>query len=277
MGIFFIYNEKFYREGTPVIQPGNRSLKYGDGLFETMKVVAGEPVLKELHFERLFAGMMVLKFSLPLNFTASFLEKKIKELCEKNLHAKCAGVRLMVFRGSGGLYDAENNNPNYIIESWALESHTELNSNGLVIDIYPDAKKSCDIFSNIKTNNFLPYVMAALYAKEHNLNDAVLLNNYGRICDSTIANIFIIKDEIIYTPSLSEGCIAGVMRRFIIEKLTTFTIVEKEISIEDLENADEVFLTNAIKNIRWVKQFRKKQYSNSITKSIHELLLKTNS
>jgi branched-chain amino acid aminotransferase len=266
---FFIFNDKVYKEGQNSVSADNRGLRYGDGLFETMKVSNGVIQLKEFHFDRLFAGMNVLQFEIPKHFSSSFLENKILELCKKNEHSSVARVRLMLFRSDGGLYDAEDHFPNYVIQSCEMENNEELNSNGLIIDIYPDAKKSCDTLANIKSNNFLPYAMSALHAKKSKVNDCILLNNYDRICDSTIANIFIIKDEIIYTPALSEGCIAGVMRRFIIEKLkTSFKIIEKEISINELENADEVFLTNSIKGIRWVKQFRSKEYGKSIIRKI---------
>ena len=270
MGIFFIYNDYVYKEGENIISPDSRGLRYGDGLFETVKVIKGEIQLKNFHFERLLSGMKTLQFEIPRHFTASFLEEKMQELCKRNRHNSVARVRLMIFRGDGGLYDPENHFPNYIIQSWEISDEMELNSNGLAIDIYPDAKKSCDELANLKSNNFLPYAMAALYAKKIGVNDGLLLNNYGRIADSTIANIFIIKDETIYTPALSEGCIAGVMRRFILEELKlNFKIMEREISVNDLENADEVFLTNSIKGIRWVKQFKDKEYRNDTVGLIH--------
>ena len=275
MGIFFTYNDRFFKGGENIISADNRGFRYGDGLFETIKVHTGKIQLQEYHFERLFSGMKVLHFKIPDYFTADYLENKIIELCKKNQHNSFARVRLMIFRGNGGLYDAENI-LNYIIQTWDIETSKELNANGLIIDVYPDAKKSFDKFANIKSNNFLPYVMAALHAKQLKVNDCILLNNYERICDTTIANIFIIKDNLIYTPLLSEGCVAGVMRRFIIEDLHThFKTIEQSLSIEELQNADEIFLTNSIKGIRWVKQFQEHQYTSVTIKKIHELFIKT--
>ena len=281
MSIFFIHNDKIYKEREIVVGPDNRSFRYGDGLFETIKVTKGKIQLHNYHFERLFSGMKKLQFEIPQYFSASFLENKIAELYKKNQHNAFARVRLMVFRGNGGLYDAENNLPNYIIQSWDIEQAEELNSNGLIVDIYQEAKKSCDKFANIKHNNFLPYVMAALHARQVKVNDCILLNSHDRICDTTIANIFIIKDGIVYTPPLSEGCIAGVMRRFIIETLPTkFGIEEKPLSIKELENANEIFVTNSIRGIRWVAQFGEIKYTNEKVKEIyaliHSALLKEN-
>ncbi|MEJ7671501.1 MAG: hypothetical protein WKF59_01975 [Chitinophagaceae bacterium] len=72
---------------------------------------------------------------------------------------------MIIFRGDGGLYDPKDHFPNYIIQTWDIENYKVLNPNGLHIDIYQEAIKSCDKFANLKSNNYLPYVMAALHAK----------------------------------------------------------------------------------------------------------------
>ena len=274
MSIFFNYNGNLFRDATPVITPDNRSLKYGDGLFETIKMINGKIIFKHYHFERLFYGMRTLEFEIPLYFTPSYLEQEIIEVAKKNGHIKLTKVRLMLFRGSGGLHDPENNFPNYIIETWQLPDNIKLNANGLITDIYPYVKKSCDILANIKTNNFLPYALAAIYAKKNKLNDCILLNSNNKICETTIANIFIIKDKRVYTPSLSEGCIAGVTRRWVIENVKPFnhTIIETEITVEELRQADEVFLTNSIYPISWVKQFQNIQYTNQHIKHLNKYM-----
>ena len=183
-----------------------------------------------------------------------------------------------VFRGDGGLYDAKNYLPNYIIQSWLLQDNNgEWNSNGLVLGIYEEAKKSCDILSNIKHNNYLPYILAALKAKKEKWNDAVILNTQSNICDTTIANIFLIKDDVIFTPSLKEGCVAGIMRKKIIQELMDrgWQIIEKEITKTDLQNADEIFLTNSIYNIRWVQHIEDTVYANTITQKIYAAIFST--
>ena len=277
MSFFFTYNDKFYPEATGVITPDNRSFRYGDGLFETVKVVNGVMQLRDYHFQRLFDGIKLLQFEIPPHFNPTYLETKIAALCKKNQHDTTARVRLTVFRGNGGQFDPSNLQPNYVIQSWPLDPVNELNSNGLVIDVYPDVEKPCDVFSNVKSNSFLPYTMAALHAKKIKVNDCVLLNTYKRICDTSIANIFIIKDGLVTTPPLSEGCIAGVTRRFLVDRMPHwgFNVAEQPLNISDLENADGVFLSNAIKGIRWVKEFGNKTYTNVFVKNIHEHFVKT--
>jgi branched-chain amino acid aminotransferase len=218
-----------------------------------------------------------LQIEIPKLFTAEKLIHETLHLCQKNGCERQARVRLSVFRGNGGLFD-EDKTLNYVIECWLLdEAVYNLNENGLVIDLYSGAKKNCDIFSNLKSANFLPYTMAALFAKEHKWNDCLLLNNHGTIADSTIANVFLIRDNVIMTPGLTEGCVNGVMRRYLLENLTSmkYRILEGAVSISDLESAEEVFLTNVIRGIRWVKQFRSKVYTKTRTGEIFNRVVKT--
>jgi branched-chain amino acid aminotransferase len=269
-------NGKIVSADEPALMASNRSYRYGDGLFETMKVRKGELLLGQLHFERLFEGLLLLKFDLPVLFSAEKLEEEIIKLCRKNNCEDLARVRLSVYRGCGGLYD-EDKTPGYVIECWPLnESVNEMNGNGLVIDVFPHAEKSCDKYSNLKSANFLPYAMAALYAKENKLNDSLVLNTSGRIADSTIANIFLIKSDNILTPALSEGCINGVMRKYLLTKMPEdgYKVSEGEITIRDIETADEVFLTNAIKGIQWVGRFRDKTYSKQTTTEVYTKVMK---
>ena len=151
-----------------------------------------------------------------------------------------------------------------------MEEAVLLNDRGLEIDIFEDAVKSCDAFSNIKSNNYLVSVMAQLFANENNLDECLILNSFGRICESSIANVFIVKNTLIYTPPLTEGCVAGVVRRWLIENLPfpEFQIIPKKLNPEDLREADEIFLTNSIKPIRWVKTFREKKYTNVLSRKI---------
>lgn len=274
---FFIFNDEFYSSKTAIIGPSNRGLRYGDGLFETMKYVKGTIINADFHFERLFNGLSLLQFETPKAFTRDFILNKTTELCFKNNHNNAARIRLMVLRGKGGIFDPENLLPNYFIESWEIDDKRQLNENGLVIDVVPCVRKSCDSLSNLKSNNYLPYVMAGFHAQQHRLNDCMVLNSFDRICDSAIANVFMIKGHNIFTPPLTEGCVAGVMREWILEKITieNYDVNERALTIDDLLNADELFLTNSIHHLRWVGNFRNKFYGNGVTEKIYSQIIQT--
>lgn len=276
--MWFIYNGKFFKENEAVIGVTNRGIRYGDGLFETMKMLDGNIMFVNEHFARLWKGLQTLQFDIPKHFTPEKLTEEIIALSTKNQLAKAARLRLTIVRGNGGLYDPTNHQPNYIIETWPLpESSNKLNNNGLVLGIFDDVKKSCDVLSNIKHNNYLPYVMAALHAKKQKWNDAVVLNTNEHICETTIANIFMVKDGSIFTPALNEGCVAGIIRQklIIFLKNNNYTINQTTITAEALLNAEEVFITNSINNMRWVQYVNNKQYTNLLTQKIYSEFLPT--
>ncbi len=273
--VYINYNGKVTEAKLPIIEANNRGLRYGDGVFETLKLVNNQLILANEHFERLWSGLALLQFKIPIHFTAQKLQQQILELTRKN-KLSSARVRLTVIRGTGGIYDATNHNPNYIIETFALPTDNgPLNSNGLQLCFYTDAKKPIDCFSNIKHNNYLPYFMGALFAKNNKCNDAIILNTEANICDTTIANIFYLKDTIIYTPAVNQGCVSGVLRNWLIQHLPAlgFRVVEKIVTKADILSADEVFLTNSIYNIRWVKTIENSQYSVSQTQQISIALI----
>jgi branched-chain amino acid aminotransferase len=222
--------------------------------------------------------MKLLQFEIPRLFTPDKIEEEILSLIRKNQLTN-ARIRITVYRGNGGLYDLESQQMNYLIETWPLpDNNGKLNENGLHVCLYDKAVKVADDFSNCKHNNFLPYVMGALFARQEKCNDAILLNQFGNICDSTIANVFFIKDGNIFTPSLTQGCISGVMRKFVIDTLKNqgIAITEAAITPDELINADEVFLTNSIYNLRWVGRIGDRIYGNSKTMEIYHLLIRTN-
>lgn len=255
----------------------NRSFRYGDGLFETMKMINGRIILKKFHFERLFGSLQVLKYKIPSLFIEPVLESKIKELAEKNECSSLCRIRLTVFRGNGNLYPT-GELLNYLIECADLDaSVNELNEHGLSIGLYKEAHKTCDPLSAVKSANFLPYIMAAMYAEENKLDDCLLLNAKGAIADTTMANIFLIKGNNIYTPALSQGCVNGVMRRYLLDSFEKkgYACVEAELQEEDLLEADEVFLTNAIRGIRWVEKYTTREYKSSHAGKIYNDFIKT--
>jgi branched-chain amino acid aminotransferase len=275
--MFISFNGKISAADQPVLLASNRGYRYGDGLFETLRLENGTILLKDLHFKRLMMGLQLLKFELPKLFSPGKLADEILQLAEKNQVRELGRVRLSVFRGNGGLYDADRG-LQYLLECWPLpESFNHLNENGLVIDVFPDARKQVDAFSGLKSANFLPYNLAAIYAKEQKLNDCLLLNTQGTIADSTIANLFVVKDDRFISPGPEQGAVDGVMRKYLLGRLRSegYTVEEGAVSMEDLVTATEVFLTNAIHGIKWVRQFRGGNYTNQQAMEIYSRFIKT--
>jgi branched-chain amino acid aminotransferase len=258
----FIHNGKFHQEHDAVISPDNRSFRYGDGVFETIRFHKHQMPLWNYHQQRLFGALDYLKFNVPKLLTADYLHNLILALIKKN-DLTNARVRITMYRGEGGLTDKNPLQPGFVIQTWPIaEEALSLNVNGLRLGIFREGRKAIDYYSHLKTNNFLVYTQAALEAREQKWNDALVLNSENRIADSAIANIYWVKDNHIFTPPLSEAPIQGVMRRFLLEQLP---IHEHPLTIEALEQADEVFLTNAVRGIQWVAFVGDTPYPTQIT------------
>lgn len=272
------YNGEIVPANLPLLSASSRALKYGDGLFETIKFCEGNFVLLQEHLNRLWKGMTLLGFKVPAYFTPDFLEAELNKLLLNNQETY-ARVRLAILRGEGSFASPSGDKPSFIIESGALKpGNGALNENGLNLCVYGDGLKACDKISNIKHNNFLLYSLAATFAHSQNCADAIVLNTHNRVCESSIANLFVIRGNEIFTPSLQEGCVAGITRQFIIDELgkAAFKITETALTIDDILDADELFLSNSIINMRWVATLNEKHFTNENTRLIFETIRKTN-
>ncbi len=256
----------------------NRALYYGDALFETIHANGTVPQFLEKHYNRLIHGMKVLNMSIPEYFTLEYLFKKIQGILVRNKYFKGARVRLTIYRNEGGLYTPENNDISFIIDTTKLDHYKYiLNEKGYFVDIFPDIKKPINKISSLKSANSLIFVLAGIYRKNKNLDDCIILNEKGYLCESISSNIFLVKNKKLYTPPLKDGCIPGIMREVLIELLQKngFYISEQQsLTVNDILDADEFFLTNAINGIRWVLGFKKRRFFNIISNEICNLLNK---
>lgn len=253
----------------------NRAFRYGDGVFESMRVSKGKiPFLTE-HLERLKKACAYLKLNLPNDWLSNRLTVELNELLQKNGISDGGRIRLTIYRMDGGLYTPTSNQANYTIEASGMEqSQFELNAKGLLVDLFPDIKKQIHALSNFKSNNCLPYVMAGIHKTEKKLDDCLLINEKGHVCEAISSNVFLVINGALYTPALSEGCLDGVMRRIILQEAPKhrINIYEPAIMPNDLLRADEVFLSNSIQGIQWVGSYKSKRYFNSVAKKITGIL-----
>ncbi|MFN8243976.1 MAG: aminotransferase class IV [Ferruginibacter sp.] len=273
-----VYNGKILDAATPLVTAASRALRYGDGIFETIKMTGGRLRFARQHFDRLWLGMHLLGIECPAHLTPARLEAFILQLAEKNGLEGRSRIRINIFRGEGGLFDPITNQGQYIIEAMPLPATAgEMNQNGLVLGIYHGLTKPTGPISNLKHNNCLPYILGAREAGRQHWNDAIILNPEGRVCETTIANIFCIKNNCIFTPALGEGCVAGITRQLLLDHLPGlgWETTEQPVTPEMLLDADEVLLTNSIHEIRWVKEIENRNYSNAICSKIYQALMPT--
>lgn len=273
-----IYNGHLINLYEPAISFNNRAFRYGDSLFETIRYTNGKIMFLADHIQRIKLGMTILRMNVPAEFTTANLEQLMLHLIQQNNINGDARIRLTVMRNEGGYYTPETNDISFLIETELLDTRGyTLNQKGLWVDIYAEIKKPVTKISNLKTGSALLYVMAGITKTSLKLDDCLLVNDNGNIIESISSSIFVIKNGTLYTAPLSDGCVDGVMRRQILSiasqnRILTF---EQTLTINTLMNGDEVFLTNAIKGVQWVGQFKNKFYTNRMavffTEKLNEL------
>jgi branched-chain amino acid aminotransferase len=242
----------------------NGAYRSGYGLFETMLVIDGSVQLKDLHWERLFTGATQMQLN-----TGCIKPAQLEEELQR-LHIRCgspqlAKIRLQLFEGASG-------GSSFAMECTRLEPReVMLNDEGLTIGFGTGIVKTRDAFANLKSTARVTYMLASKLAAQNRWHDCLIFNDEQTIIETSIANIFLIKGGDIYTPPLSDGCVAGVMRQHIIYRLAAsgIAVQERSLTTDDLLEADELLLTNAIKRIKWVKSLGKKQYKNKAAKDIY--------
>lgn len=254
------FNGSLFAEENLNLSIRNRGFKYGDSIFETIKVVNNKVVFWEDHYFRLMASMRMLRMKIPMAFTLEYLQdeilKTINAFGEEHTSFR---VRLTIFRKDGGLYKPETNEIDFLIEISPLTYQTKQTYK---IDVFKDFYHYSGLLSTVKTNNKMLNTLASIYADENDLDNCILINENKGVVEVTNGNIFVLKGNTIKTPAITEGCIKGIVRKKVLEILNKnkeYTVEETNISPFEVQKADEVFITNAIMGIQPVTQYKKKK------------------
>ena len=260
-------------EEKPILSYGNRGLKYGDALFETIRYANGKIFFWEDHYFRLMASMRILRMEIPMEFTLEFLEEQIvKTLEANNLERDTARIRLTVFRKEGGFYGPKTNDVSWLIECQQLESPFYVfPETQCEVELFKDYFVNKDMLSNLKTTNKILNVVASVFAKENGYDNCLLVNTDKQVVEAINGNLFLVKGNTIKTAPISDGCLDGIIRKKLIDivsKTEEFELLESSISPFELQKADELFITNSIQGIQSITRYRKKEYNNGVAKNL---------
>jgi len=249
-------------------------MRYGDGLFETLRIHNGEILFQQDHLDRMLRGMKALKMSIPPDFTEFFFHKQVLELALKEKIEGNARIRIGIYRSGEGQYEPVENTPEYYIEITPMEKAFEWNEESCRLIVFEEVRKNFSPVSFFKSTNALPCILAAIFRAENNAGDCLLLNNEGNIADAISSNLFWIRHGKVYAPPVTDGGVDGIMRRQMIRILlkNNFDFAEKSCTPSNLKLADEVFLTNVGWGIKPVTNFETARYSSYITREIFSLL-----
>ncbi len=267
------FNGEIFSKDTFFLNHNNRGYRYGDSLFETLRVIDKKIIFWEDHYLRLMSSMRILRMEIPMNFTMEFLQEQILSTVAANSNEQnIARVRLSVFRNDGGFYTPNTNDISYIIEVEKLNnSFYTLSKDTYEVELFKDFYVNPDMLSTLKTNNKIINVVGSIFAKENNYNNCLLLNNAKQVVESLNGNIFLVKGNTIKTPPKKDGCLNGIIRKKLIDiisKIEPYNLEETSISPFELQKADELFITNAIVGIQPISKYRKKNYTATVSSDL---------
>ncbi len=256
-----------------IVSFDNRGLNYGDAVFETLRFSGGKIYFWEDHYFRLMASMRILRMEIPMNFTMEFLETEILKAINSE-EKKDIGfrIKLLVWRKTGGKYTPNSNEIEYLISTENLETpFYVLNEGDYEVELFKDHYVASGLLSTLKSNNRLINILGSIYAKENDYENCLLLNEHKQVVEALNGNIFLVSGNTIKTPPLADGSLNGVTRKQLISILGTmedFKLEETSISPFELQKADEIFITNVIQGIVPITKYRKKEFGNTIAKTL---------
>ena len=257
----------------PNFSSTNRGMFYGDAVFETLRYTGDKIAFWEDHYFRLMAAMRILRMQIPMHFTPEYFQEELLKLIEaSDLQGKPARIRLTVVRNDGGTYLPVDNGVFYFAQASELDqSFYILKEEAYEVELYKDHYLNADLLSTLKTANKLINVTGSIFAEENGFQNCLLLNTNKSVVEALNGNLFLVKDKLIKTPPLTDGCLRGIIRKQLIEiigKLEGYTLDETSISPFELQKADELFITNTIMGIQPITKYRKKTYTNKVAKDL---------
>lgn len=227
------------------IEFSDRGFQYGDGLFETIEIDNGIPVFLNQHLQRLAKGCQKLLIPLP---DTDLLTREANQLAS---HSAKAVLKLMLTRGSGGrgYRQPEPIKSNRLFSLHPNPDYPEsLSTHGIVARFCHTRLGLNPALAGIKHMNRLEQVMARAEWSSQDIHEGIMMDNNGNVIEGTMSNIFLVKDNILYTPSIESCGVEGILRNIVktLAAVNNIQCIETTLQQEDVYAADEIFVTNSI-------------------------------
>jgi len=263
----FIYIDgKFYPKSEAKVSVYDHGLLYGDGVFEGIRAYNGVVFKLKEHIDRLYRSAHTIMLQIPL--TKSEMTQAVLKTLKKN-NLKNSYIRLVVTRGVGdmGLDPRKCSKPTVIIitQPWEVLHGEGAKEKGVTTIISWVKRDPVDATTHeIKSLNYLNSILAKIEANTTGVDEAICLNKEGFVCEGVAENLFLVKDGVIVTPPISSGALDGITRRVVMslaEKLG-YQVIERNITPNELFNADEVFFTGTATEIAPIREINHRVVGN---------------
>lgn len=225
--------------------PLDQGFLYGYGVFETINVSNGKPIFFDEHMERFKKSALVM--GLHLQGDPDQIRTDCEKIIEKNGMAR-GGLRITLSKGIKV--------DNLLITARENHYDSEMFARGLKICTNDYVRNEKSLLVSIKSNNYLENLLILNEAKAKGFNESIFCNTQGYLAEGCMTNLFFVKDQVVYTPALGCGLLAGILRDKVIQllKVKGMAVEEGHYPKEQLLEADEVFITNSLMEIMPVNQ-----------------------
>lgn len=250
---FMLVNGKKVPHDSLSISANDRGITLGHGLFETILVMKGAMPLLNLHWERLIKSCEMLDIKLP--FTYQHFKRMLQDLIVTNRLESQGGIRFTITDGVAerGIVTNGLQKPTWFITAFSLSASTNASMTGSIVQT---RRNENSLSSRVKSTSYLDNILAKKEAVLKGFDEGFLLNSKSLLAEGACSNIFVIKNNSVSTPFITDGALPGIIRHTLLHLLSCNTIQVKEehITAEMLLNADEVFITNALMGIKPVSR-----------------------
>lgn len=243
---YILHNDSIRDADEKVLSAGQVGFLNGWGVFSTIRVARGVLFEFERHFARMKRDAQLMRVPFPGD--PDWLEQRLLRLVERN-EANNATLRVAVVRNRGGLFEGPNLETDFDVVAFT----TGLNNwgSGVRLGVVPQARHAGSRFAGVKFTSWSMNLTFQEEAHERGFDEVVLLNERGEVSECTSANIFIAEGSNVWTPPLDSGCLPGVTRDLLLSEIRVpgIRVDEKTLTLNDLEEADEVFITSTTRDL----------------------------
>jgi branched-chain amino acid aminotransferase len=241
-------NDKIIDADKACISVTDSCFLYGAGLFETMRSYNGIVFSFEDHLDRLFFSANAL--SIKIDHDRKFIKELIYRLLQAN-NLTDARLRLTISSGPMSLSQEEIHATLLITAAQFQPYPQEYYQKGVMVVLSPYRQNPTDPTAGHKTTSYLPRMLALKDAHQKRAAEALWFTTDNRLAEGCVSNVFLVKNSVLYTPTLKTPVLPGIARKAVcqIASQNSIALVEKDLSIDDVLAADEIFLTNVIMQI----------------------------
>lgn len=271
-----LFNGTWVPDSQPVFAAVDRSVLYGDGVFETIRSTGTDGIrFWEAHYFRLMSSMRLLRMRIPDAWSPEYLLEQLIQVAKRNANNNNdLRLRFSVWRRGGQGYGTLSTNLDWCITAVPLSgtSYSEVSSYTAVV--FKEFTKAPGLLSGLKGPHSFLYVQAERFAQETEAQESLVLTPENRLLEGGKSNLFLVMGRDLITAPLSAGCTRGVIREQILKLAAPsgWNIREETVSPFEIQRADEVWLTNAVVGIQSLSHYKQKEFQRDGAQSLREAL-----